>query len=471
MFEKFSEYSKQYQYRLRIILTFTLLSAGLVIIMSRVSYYFVSELYHEQLSDQVIQITEILSRDIEAEYISLLTLGNPTSTIKKVLKSKKLNQIDYKKNRAILFDRNFNILISSEKHDNESIGQSHLELYKSDLYAAASGKSFSTLPFKGNDGEWYMWGFHNFNDKIYLGYRESADNLKKVEDFSNLFWAIGGGGVLLTILIGWVTANSISKPIDLLIRYSNKIAEGNFDASKPGNMKGELKKLADAMQSMNFSLAENQKEREKILAQIAHEIRNPLGGIELLANLTREDLEKKGFSTEYADKILYEVAGLNRLITSYLNYSKPSKPEMTLLNVKPLFDDIEAVLNNELGEKKIRFNAKCKEDDELFFDQNHLRQILINLVKNSIEMISEGEEISMEFRRMNNKFEIIISDNGPGISDHNVENIFNPFFTTKPNGTGLGLAISRKLCTENKSQLHFVESSIGAVFKIIGNVR
>ena len=87
------------------------------------------------------------------------------------------------------------------------------------------------------------------------------------------FWLIGFAGVVITIFAGWFMANSIVKPLNKLVKLSSEIGKGNFDIDVPHAMHGEIKQLSDAMDKMKTDLALNQKERENLLAQIAHEIR------------------------------------------------------------------------------------------------------------------------------------------------------------------------------------------------------
>ncbi|MGE5859618.1 MAG: ATP-binding protein, partial [Ignavibacteria bacterium] len=267
-------------------------------------------------------------------------------------------------------------------------------------------------------------------------------------------------------------ANKVIKPLERLIKFSSEIGKGNFSARAPENLYGEIKLLSDSMDEMKKDLAVNQKEKENLLAQIAHEIRNPLGGIELLSNLSKENLEcfnnepdlnlqssliKK--NKEYLDKILKEVHGLKLLITSYLNYSRPNTANPVFVDLPKLFYEIENVFKAALlkHDIKLKFDLQLK---TFLFDENHLKQILLNLLANCIESFSANRnsggsrDILIITKEENGSGLISVSDNGSGIAGENLKLIFNPFFTTKKNGTGLGLAISRKLCLENNAELH-----------------
>ena len=216
---------------------------------------------------------------------------------------------------------------------------------------------------------------------------------------------------------------------------------------------------------MRNNISNNQKEKEKILAQIAHEIRNPLGGIELLTNLISEEESNNQKKEEYTNRILNEIGELKKLISSYLDYSKPTKPQPELVNLIELVAECKSIFENDLDKNSI----KLKEDiqlSEIIFDRTHLKNVLINLIKNSIESIKVNGEIIIKTFKSNNRSCISIQDNGLGIKSSELDNIFNPFYTTKADGTGLGLSSCKKYCDDNSSQLTVEQLEKGCKFKI-----
>jgi signal transduction histidine kinase len=261
-------------------------------------------------------------------------------------------------------------------------------------------------------------------------------------------------------------ANAIVKPLNKLIRFSSEIGKGNFDERIPSSMHGEIKQLSNAMDKMKNDLTRNQKEREDLLAQIAHEIRNPLGGIELLANLVMENKSVDLKDKEYLDSILKEVQGLKRLITSYLNYGRPVPVNPEWINPEKVFYEIESIFKNQIRQRNINYSV-INSLEKIYFDPSHLRNILLNLVANSLDSVQDNGMVSIASEKNNGHWLISVKDNGSGIKKENLNKIFNPFFTTKKEGTGLGLAISKKLCKENKAELLAENlNETGAVFII-----
>jgi signal transduction histidine kinase len=301
---------------------------------------------------------------------------------------------------------------------------------------------------------------------LWLAVRESASRLEKVENFSLIFLIVGLLGSFITVILGWIAARSITQPINKLIKFSSEIGKGNLKFNSPEGFHGEIGVLAATMDIMRNEILNNQKEKENILAQIAHEIRNPLGGIELLANLTKEDLVKEQKDVEYLDKILDEINKLKSLISSYLNYSRPVPSSPDWIELDKIYDDIRNIFKSRICDKKIKlaFNGNLK---SIYFDPIHLRNVLVNLVSNSLEAIKDNGMVVVKSEAVGTRWAISVTDNGPGIQPENISRVFEPFFTTRKDGTGLGLAISKKLCEENNAALSVkLNQTGGCVFTI-----
>lgn len=435
--------------------------------MSRTGYYSIRTLYLNQLSEQVTIITQMIGSQVGNKYGGILELGAPSGLLSdEITEDFNKNLIDEIHSEIFLFDNDFRVMVHSNNGYNIGAIEPRLILSRKEINELKAAQSTASLPFKGDDGKWYLWGFYRINDNYFIALREHASRLERVDSFSTLFWLIGLAGTFLTMIIGWFLAQSITKPIQKLISFSSEIGNGNFAVSAPDNLKGEISLLGNALDSMRNNLSNNHREKEKMLAQIAHEIRNPLGGIELLANLTKEDLIAGKNNVDYLDRILSEVSGLKTLISSFLNYSKPMPANSEWVDLSSLFDSIKTLFAKGLKAKRCQFSATLN-FEKIHFDRDHLRQILINLISNSLMSIDVNGQIEISCYIENNTWAISIKDNGIGISADNRQNVFEPFFTTKKDGTGLGLSISKKLCVENKASLCLsINDEIGTTFLI-----
>lgn len=426
----------------------------------------VKELYLEELSSNVKKTILLTSSQIDNTYLDFLESGIITKGINDYFNDL-FNNSNYSKiySETFIFDSGLRIVIHSDSNKILNVTEPRLFLNQNEIFNLGISTSITSLPFKGDDDNWYLWGFYRLSLNHWLAVKESAANFEKVEQLSSTIWFFGMGGILLSVLFGIIVSNSITKPIRKLVSFSGKIGIGNLNVSPPENMKGELKVLTDALVKMRNNISNNQKEKEKILAQIAHEIRNPLGGIELLTNLISEEESNNQKKEEYTSRILNEIGELKKLISSYLDYSKPTKPQPELVNLFDLIAECKSIFENDLNTKSIIIKEEIELID-IIFDRIHLKNILINLIKNSIESIKVNGEILIRTFKTNDLTCISVIDSGIGIKSSELDNIFNPFYTTKPDGTGLGLSSCKKYCEDNSAQLKVEQLEKGCKFTI-----
>jgi len=409
----------------------------------------------------------MIAKQVEPSYLNLLELGYPSGTSETYFRELLKRNLDLELHSEIfIFNNDLDVIIHSNHDFIHGLTEPALLLNKKEIYDLKINEGIASLPFKGEDNNWYLWGFFRMNNNNWIAVRESAARFENLDQLSTLFWLIGFAGVAVTIFAGWFMANAIVKPLNRLIKFSAEIGKGNFNVDSPSLMHGEIKLLSDSMDKMKNGLAENQKERENLLAQIAHEIRNPLGGIELLANLAKENQANDEKNNEYLDTILMEVQGLKRLISSYLNFSRPVPANPEWINPEKLFLEIENIFRNQLKGNNVSITFENKVN-KIYFDPSHLKNILLNLVANSLDAVSRNGNVFLSSESNEGHWMILVKDNGPGISNENINKIFNPFFTTKKEGTGLGLAISKKLCKENKAELIAKNNNGGGAVFII----
>ncbi len=195
----------------------------------------------------------------------------------------------------------------------------------------------------------------------------------------------------------------------------------------------------------------------EMAAGLAHEIRNPLGAIKGAAQFLDPSAARP--ESKFLGIILEEVDRLNRVVTQFLDYSKPFSATY------------ERVDLNELVRKTIDFlRPTIPQNVSLTVDigpgalvvraaPGQIQQVLLNLVQNSIKALEKSSDakvqvtVSVSGRRNAKNALIVVEDNGPGISRQNMEKIFIPFFTTSPSGTGLGLSICQKIIEAHQGRI------------------
>jgi signal transduction histidine kinase len=448
--------------RTRIIITFCLITTILVVILARISFITVKENYLQQSSENVRRLSSFMGTHINKKYLSFLTSND--GEVKKMFTTQLREHMESAwVENVFIFNTSLQILAAAKN----PISGSQLQLNKNEIYRLNTGESGTSFPFFNEKERWYIWGFYKISDNLYIGVEEDASRLETLNELAGTFFMIGLAGILLTVFAAWLIAYSITKPVHKLVNFSDQIGQGKFDVAAPQKVYGELEILKSTMVQMKNDLSVKNTEREQMLAQIAHEIRNPLGGIELLTGLVKEDVEPDSNAGKHLFKIQQEIKFLKEQLTLFLDYSKPLKAEPEETMLAPLIDEIKQRIRDDLARKKINFSYEGSLE-KITFDGQQLKQVLTNLIVNSVDNVKSNGLIAIKSYKHDGKRMISISDNGPGIKAEHQPKIFTPFFTTKANGTGLGLAVSKKLCTVNNALLRFENNVSGGVtFKII----
>ncbi len=184
----------------------------------------------------------------------------------------------------------------------------------------------------------------------------------------------------------------------------------------------------------------------QLSAGLAHEIRNPLAGIEGAAAVLLREPPSEERRLEFLNIIQKESRRLNRLLTNFLNFAKPRDPEFATIRVEQILNSVIALAEHAAGRNQITFRKEVADDlTELECDSEQLTQILLNLTINAIQAMPEGGEIVLRAHRRNGSAFIEVRDQGTGVSENHLEQIFDPFFTTKESGTGLGLPVAHQI--------------------------
>jgi signal transduction histidine kinase len=220
----------------------------------------------------------------------------------------------------------------------------------------------------------------------------------------------------------------------------------------------KIKKLEEEVQQSRVLSALGE-----MAATVAHEIRNPLGGIGGYASLLARSIPPEDPNRKYVDKIIGGIASLNKIVSNLLAYTKKTNLQKQSTDLIAWADAILAHIEIEIEKENraIRIERDFSEEQiSAEIDSERLQQVMLNLLMNGIQAIEGEGSISVGIRANGNFAEISIADTGKGIEQENMKNIFTPFFTTKEQGTGLGLAIVKKIVDLHEGQI-FVESAPG----------
>ncbi|WP_244886950.1 ATP-binding protein [Rossellomorea vietnamensis] len=188
----------------------------------------------------------------------------------------------------------------------------------------------------------------------------------------------------------------------------------------------------------------------ELAAGIAHEIRNPLTSIKGFIQLLEENEHVSG---HYLKVMSSEMDRINQIVGELLILSKPQMREFQSFDMSEVLRYVVKVMGHEALLKGITLNIKLPTSPILVFgDKNQCIQVFINIIKNAIESMDEGE-IDVDWKIRNESIHIIIEDEGTGIPPDRLKRLGEPFFTLKEKGMGLGLTISQKIIEDHKGSL------------------
>lgn len=250
--------------------------------------------------------------------------------------------------------------------------------------------------------------------------------------------------VMLIIMVGLLIIYLINK------RLKKEVAQRTQEIE-------ELYKLAkhnDKMQALGV-----------LSAGLAHELRNPLTSIKTFIDLIPLKIRDDNFRAELINIVPKELKRLDELVGSLLDYSKPRGARPEMVNLDEVITEIVTMFKKNLKEKNINLVRK-NTDINLYVDNSQLKQILINIVLNSVDAIEEEGIIEISGTEEDRKSIILIKDNGKGIKEENLEKLFDPFYSSKDSGYGIGLSITDRLIRENRGSIK-IESELGKGSSVI----
>jgi signal transduction histidine kinase len=232
------------------------------------------------------------------------------------------------------------------------------------------------------------------------------------------------------------------------------------------SLERSYRELQGRVQSLTEELEREREERirlERLAAmgemamELAHEIRNPLGSIELYASM---------LDGEYAEHIVRSVRLLNHSVTNVLQFGRPVVPAPGRMSVSQLLEGTRVLLQPIAQQKQIRIVKDCDSDCFVVADYELLHRMLLNLVLNAIRETPRDGTVRLSGRVAGCDVLIAVEDTGPGIQEERLARIFDPMFSTSREGCGLGLPIVKKIVESHNGEITVSSSRKGTRFLI-----
>jgi two-component system, NtrC family, sensor kinase len=272
---------------------------------------------------------------------------------------------------------------------------------------------------------------------------------------------VAAGG-LIAILFTFI----LGRRIDALSYTMSRVEAGDLAARVPEDTPDELGRLGKSFNAMVARLADARRQLEdrhaeairraqnlaslgQMAAGIAHEINNPIAGMQNCVRTLLKGMRDEGQRAQYLEMLREGLERIGRTVGQLLNFARESKPHLQPTHLAPLLQRCRALVELVLAAHRIALTLSMDDTlPALLADAHQLEQVFLNVLKNALEAIPDGGSVSVSAgvaQRAAGAFaEVRVRDTGMGIPPENLPRIFDPFFTTKEvgKGTGLGLSVS-----------------------------
>jgi signal transduction histidine kinase len=322
-----------------------------------------------------------------------------------------------------------------------------------------------------------------------LAEMETDEIMAPLNEIKLMGFLTAGAMLVICLLIAHLVSQNVSRPINMVADASRRIAGGELDQRILFSGKGELRVLADSFNTMASQLSAmiislRDKEESLLLAyneliaaqkqlvnsekmaavgelvsSVAHEMRNPLFAIKLNLQIIGRTLNEDTHILEHYQIALDQVLQMERMFSDLLNYSRPLSLNKRYVLVDDFIDTSLSLLANDLVSLGITVEKKFSQNfPPILFDPERLQQVLVNLLKNAMEAVEEDRRIEISASLQDNgeepRLNVTVRDHGVGIASKNLQNVCQPFFTTKRKGTGLGLSIAKRIIDAHQGDIH-----------------
>lgn len=394
------------------------------------------------------------------------------------------NPDNIKRHGLLIYDKNNNLHVSQNRADIFT-----LENWRQLLFSESIQNAEGFI--KQDDTLIYYSEFFPYPNRL-IGWIVTTQIDEKVlsAPFANnriAIWLFAAAALLITLIMTGFAVRKISKPICSLASQLKLFADGKYSQRANTHQTiSEIKALSSSFNYMADTLVHTQSERDKaqnmalqnnklasigqMAAGIGHEINNPLNNILSYSKLISRsiaknaaDIDSKTLSglQQDIDSLRSETLRASEIIKGILNFSRQMPPQFDTFSIKKWLEKSVLLVQQTAKTKHIKINLTYNESAIFIGDQAQLQQVIINLLLNSIQASENNTEIDINVHISNEQLKVTIQDYGSGINEEHINNIYDPFYTTKEEGegSGLGLSISLGIIESHQGSLNILNNA------------
>lgn len=441
-----------FRLRTRMLAAYVLVLAPTLVVAAVVAYGSVRSSLENELGVRLATVAQAIAAEYnaspEAGRIERLTADSARS-IERLEGELEVVRAATELRRIRVLDRQLRMLVDTG--DAETFATAFdLERDRTELdrVFADADAAWSVL-FWADDGTPYMLGYAPVivDERVVavVAAEGSAAYFGLLRNFRRGLAATTFAALALTALVTLALSRRITAPLTRLSDASRRLGRGELDVPIDTSGNDEIAALANTLDVTRRALKAREEETQMMLAGIAHEVRNPIGGMELFVGVLEEELADDPERAQYAARVRRELAYLTRVVHEFLAFARERTLQPQRFCARALLDEVRASSEAVAGERGVRLTLAVPEGAELVGDREALRGVLQNLVHNAVQASGAGDEVSVELESAHGSSQLHVLDRGVGMSAETRDNVFRPFFTTREKGTGLGLPLARKV--------------------------
>jgi signal transduction histidine kinase len=480
----------------KLLVAFAAPTLALFGLFAYVAYQVTRDDLDAELGHRMQAVAAAAATQLNGKYLAKLEAGNEDDTRRQQAQAKLAEIAAATGARLYVFDAGFGSrLDTGTGPDGEAIpiGWHYYtaELDRHEVHRVfAEGATVASVTFEGADGGLVKAGYAPLRGEdeqvvLVVGAEAPAAYFARLDDLrtSLLWWGAGLAAVVLGASVA--VAFLITRPVRRLAAAAERIGRGELDTpvdAEGGRGVGrgsrdELGVLAATMDRMRGQLRERDARMQKMLAGIAHEVRNPLAGMTLFASILQDELAGDERAA-HAAKIAREVGYLERVVGEFLDYARRPPLQRGDVDLGGLLAEVRDLIAADAERAGLRIAVEVADPaPRVDADATQLRRAVLNLAQNAVQAAARGEaaargdgagaaDVRLAAVRRDDVVEIEVDNRGPEIPPDQRERIFEPFFTTREKGTGLGLAFVREIVHDHAGRVEVTSGGGRTCFRV-----
>jgi len=416
-------------------------------------YWYTRAALEEALGDQLIRLSHIVSQNLDQEYLEAISREPHLHSVRGRIENSLMGFTTAGVEGITLYRRD-GLILAEDRRNKTNIDQLS-EVLPSLLSLKVSGEAVVSEIYEMNNGTHVKAVALPISTRgeqdVVLVIWAGAAYMQVIKQLQgSLLWIVIAS-VIMALAMTVVFSRSLIRPVHDLSKYAKAIQANIKSDPIQLNRRDELGDLSRSLVDMHTEIKKQEESARQLLAGIAHEIKNPLGGMEIYSGLLKAELSELPHdegteASRYLNKISTELHHLTQIVQEYLDYARPLKSVIESVSIKEVFEDVHIVLRPELTAKDQ--TLVLSRSATVRADRSKLHRVFLNLIQNGLAATTTGGHVEVDVLEGKDTLDILFKDDGIGIPEADKERIFEPYFSTQDRGYGLGLTIVQSILAD-----------------------